>query len=105
NPFADVGHVFVARLDGSQEVPANSSTAKGYAAFFLNKEQTALTFTVTVSGLDFTGSQTADPADDLLAAHIHAPAPRGSNAPVRFGFFGTPFNDTNPNDVVVTPFP
>src|SRR5262249_20448190 len=80
NPFADVGHVFIARLEGSQEVPANASTAKGYAAFFLNKEMTALTFTVTVTGLDFTGSQTADPGDDLLAAHIHAAAPRGMNA-------------------------
>ena len=33
-----------------------------------------------------------------------APAPRGANAGVVFGFFGQPFNDTNPNDVVVTPF-
>jgi glucose/arabinose dehydrogenase len=104
NPFTDIGHVFVARLEGSQEVPANSSTAKGYAAFFLNREMTALTFMATVTGLDFTGTQTADPGDDLLAAHIHAPAPRGANAGVRFGFFGLPFNDTNPNDVVVTPF-
>ena len=40
----------------------------------------------------------------MLAAHIHAAAPRGTNAGVRFGFFGQPFNDTNPNDVVVTPF-
>ena len=85
-------------------MPPNASTAKGYAAFFLNREMTALTFTVTVAGLDFTGSQTADPGDDLVAAHIHAPAPRGTNAGVRFGFFGQPFNDTNPNDVVVTPF-
>jgi glucose/arabinose dehydrogenase len=104
NPFTDIGHVFVARLEGSQEVPANASTATGFAAFFLNKDMTSLTFTVTVSGLDFTGAQTADPGDDLLAAHIHAPAPRGSNGGVRFGFFGLPFNDTNPNDVVVTPF-
>jgi glucose/arabinose dehydrogenase len=104
NPFTEVGHVFVARLEGSQEVPANASTAKGYAAFFLNSAMTSLSFTVTVTGLDFTGTQTADPADDLLAAHIHAAAPRGTNAGVRFGFFGQPFNDTNPNDVVVTPF-
>ena len=104
NPFADVGHVFVARLEGSQEVPANSSTAKGYAAFILDKAMTSLSFTVTVTGLDFTGTQTADPSDDLMAAHIHAPAPRGTNAGVRFGFFGSPFNDTSPNDVVVTPF-
>jgi glucose/arabinose dehydrogenase len=104
NPFTEVGHVFVARLEGAQEVPPNASTAKGYAAFFLNSAMTSLSFTVTVTGLDFTGSQTADPADDLLAAHIHAAAPRGTNAGVRFGFFGQPFNDTNPNDVVVTPF-
>ena len=80
--------MFVARLEGSQEVPANASTAKGYAAFFLDRAMTSLTFTVTVTGLDFTGTQTADPGDDLLAAHIHAPAPRGANAGVRFGFFG-----------------
>ena len=104
NPFTEIGHVFVARLEGGQEVPANASTAKGYAAFFLDRAMTSLSFTVTVTGLDFTGTQTADPGDDLLAAHIHAPAPRGTNAGVRFGFFGTPFNDTNPNDVVVTPF-
>jgi glucose/arabinose dehydrogenase len=104
NPFTGTGHVFVARLEGSQEVPPNASTAKGYAAFFLNQDGTALRFIVTVTGLDFTGTQTADPSDDLLAAHIHAPAPRGTNAGVRFGFFGQPFNDTNPNDVVVTPF-
>src|SRR5262245_57605846 len=104
NPFTDIGHVFVARLEGAQEVPANASAAKGYAAFFLNREMTSLTFTATVNGLDFTGTQTADPGDDLLAAHIHAPAPRGMNAGVRFGFFGQPFNDTNPNDAVVTPF-
>jgi glucose/arabinose dehydrogenase len=104
NPFRGIGHVFVARLEGSQEVPPNTSTARGYAAFFLNQQGTALRFIVTVAGLDFTGAQTTDPSDDLLAAHIHAPAPRGMNAGVRFGFFGQPFNDTNPNDVVVTPF-
>ena len=104
NPFTGIGHVFVARLEGGQEVPANASTAKGYAAFFLNQEGTVLSFFVTVAGLDFTGTQTADPNDDLVAAHIHAPAPPGMNAGVRFGFFGQPFNDTNPNDVVITPF-
>jgi glucose/arabinose dehydrogenase len=104
NPFSGIGHVFVARLEGAQEVPANTSAAKGYAAFFLDSAMTSLSFTVTVTGLDFTGTQTPDPSDDLLAAHIHAAAPRGMNAGVRFGFFGTPFNDTNPEDVVVTPF-
>ena len=104
NPFTGIGRIFVARLEGGQEVPPNASTARGYAAFFLNQQGTALRFFVFVTGLDFTGMQTADPSDNLVAAHIHAPAPRGMNAGVRFGFFGQPFNDTNPNDVVVTPF-
>jgi CHRD domain len=99
-----IGHVFVARLEGGQEVPPNASRAKGFAAFLLNREGTALRFFVFVTGLDFTGTQTADPSDNLVAAHIHAPAPRGANGGVVFGFFGQPFNDTNPNDTVVIPF-
>jgi len=59
-----------------------------------------------VFNIDFTGLQTADVNDNLIAAHIHA-APvilPGTNAPVVWGFFGSPFNDNNPNDVVMTPF-
>jgi glucose/arabinose dehydrogenase len=104
NPFAGIGHVFVARLDGEQETPPVTTTAKGYAAFFLNQEGTALRFIATVSGIDFTGTQTADPNDNLTAAHIHAPGARGVRAGVVWGFFGQPFNDTNPRDTVVTPF-
>jgi glucose/arabinose dehydrogenase len=104
NPFTGIGHVFVARLDGAQETPPVSTTARGYAAFFLNQEETELRFTATVAGIDFTGMQTSDPLDDLTAAHIHAPGSRGERAGVVWGFFGLPFNDTNPEDTVVTPF-
>jgi glucose/arabinose dehydrogenase len=104
NPFTGIGHVFVARMDGAQETPPVSTTAKGYAAFFLNQAGTALTFRATVTGIDFTGTQTADPLDDLTAAHIHAPGGRGERAGVVWGFFGLPFNDNNPMDTVVTPF-
>src|SRR5918999_55760 len=31
NPFAEIGHVFVARLDGAQETPSVSTSAQGYA--------------------------------------------------------------------------
>src|SRR5918994_1248216 len=65
NPFAEAGHVFVARLDGAQEVPANASTAKGYAAFTLDTAMTSLSFTVTITGLDFTGTQTAEPGGEV----------------------------------------
>lgn len=86
--------------DGITERPISY----GDATLLLNETWTAFTFSVTVYNIDLTGSQTADPNDNLVAAHIHAPAPPGVNAGVRFGFFGAPFNDNNPNDVVVTPF-
>src|SRR5215471_571828 len=44
----------------------------GTANFFLNDAGTALSFTATVFNIDFTGSQTPGPNDDLVAAHIHA---------------------------------
>jgi hypothetical protein len=66
---------------------------------------TAMTMSVTIFNIDFTGSQTADLNDNLVAAHIHASATAATaSAPVVWGFFGMPFNDNNPNDVVVTPF-
>jgi hypothetical protein len=104
NAAANAVTIFTATLDGAQEVPPNASTATGSAMFVLNDAMTALSYDATIFGLDFTGSQTPNTADNLVAAHIHAPAPPGVNAGVVFGFFGTPFNDNNPNDVVVTPF-
>lgn len=76
----------------------------GQATFVLNDAQTALAMNVTVFNIDVTGTQTADPFDNLVAAHIHAPAPPGSNAGVRWGFFGAPDNDINPDNLVVIPF-
>jgi len=102
---ADATVIFVANMTGAQENPSNSSTATGFAHFELNDAMTALTFSGTVFGLDFTGTQTPGTTlDNLVNAHIHAPAPPGMNAGVRFGFIGMPFNDLNPNDAVVTPF-
>ncbi len=102
--------VFNANLTGSQETTPNSSTATGFGTFVLNDAQTNLSMDVTVQGIDFTGTQTADPLDNLIAAHIHAgpgtgpnPGLPGTNGGVVWGFFGLPFNDTD-LDVVVTPF-
>jgi hypothetical protein len=81
-------------------------TSFGTATFFINDAMTSMTFTATVTGIDFTGAQSADTNDNLIAAHIHAgpTAIPGMNASVVWGFFGAPFNDNNPNDVVMTPF-
>jgi hypothetical protein len=74
------------------------------ATFVLNDTQTSMTMNATIYNIDVTGSQTADTFDNLVAAHIHVGAAPGSNAPVRWGFFGSPDNDTNPDQLVVTPF-
>jgi len=106
---------FTASLSNDQEtgsvVPTTASGASrpasfGTATFVLNDAMNAMTFQAMVSNIDFTGSQTADLNDNLVAAHIHAGATAvpGSNGPVVWGFFGTPFNDNAPNDVVMTPF-
>jgi uncharacterized protein (TIGR03118 family) len=106
---------FIVNLTNSQEVPPTNPTltggtrrdnSYGTARFIFGAGDTTLTMTATVNNLDVTGSQTADANDNLVAAHIHAGpsvAP-GVNGPVVWGFFGTPFNDNNPDDHVVTPF-
>ncbi|HEV3410696.1 MAG TPA: CHRD domain-containing protein [Chthoniobacterales bacterium] len=73
--------------------------AYGFASLTLNPAMTALSMVIQVFNLDVTGMQTPnDTNDNLQAAHIHAPAPAGMNAGVRWGFFGTPFNNNNPGD-------
>src|SRR5262249_508980 len=105
--------VFTANLTHDQETangPLLTSTGGprplsfGTATFTLNDAQTQLAMSVTVFNIAVTGTQTPDPNDNLVAAHIHVGAPPGSNAPVRWGFFGSPDNDTNPDQLVVTPF-
>jgi len=107
---------FIVNLTNSQEVPPTNPTTTGgarrpasfgTATFNMNTAQTQMTFTATVSNIDFTGSQSSDTNDNLVAAHIHAGptvAP-GVNGPVVWGFFGSPFNDTTPPDVVNSPGP
>jgi hypothetical protein len=111
--YADI--VLTATLTNSQEVPPTVPTlvsgaprpaSFGNAIFVLNDALTSMTFTATVFNIDFNGTQSPDINDNLVAAHIHAgPAVMpGVNGPVVWGFFGAPFNDNNPNDVVMTLF-
>jgi hypothetical protein len=106
---------FTAQLTLDQETPpppripttstgAPRPASSGTATFELNDAQNALSFTATIFNIDVTGTQTADTNDNLVAAHIHAPALQGTNASVVWGFFGTPDNDNNPDNFVLTPF-
>ena len=112
---AHASTILIANLTNSQENPPTNPTLTtgaprpasfGTAMFELNDLMTAMTFTATVFNIDFTGAQTADTNENLVAAHIHASptVTPTTNAGVVWGFFGAPFNDNNPNDVVITPF-
>ena len=68
--------IFFAYLTGAQEVPANASTATGYARINLNESALTINYTIVYSNLGT--AQTA--------AHIHAPASIGANAGVAIGF-------------------
>jgi hypothetical protein len=110
---ASAATILLAELTHSQETvggPLLTSTGDprplsfGFATFVLNDAQTEMSMSVTVYNIDVTGTQTPDTFDNLVAAHIHVGAPLGANAPVRWGFFGSPDNDNNPDNLVVTPF-
>jgi uncharacterized protein (TIGR03118 family) len=108
--------LFVVNMTNAQEVPPTVPTASGGGArpasfgtarFQFNSAQTAMTFTATINNIDVGNTQTpADTNDNLTVAHIHAGAAvtPAVNGPVVWGFFGSPFNDNNPNDQVVIPF-
>ena len=107
------GTIFTANLTHDQETTQGILTTStggprplsfGSATFILNDAETELAFTATIFNIDVTGTQTPDTFDNLVAAHIHVGAPPGMNAPVRWGFFGSPDNDFDPDNLVVTPF-
>jgi hypothetical protein len=105
SPRGQADLFFTANLNGLQEVGPNASTATGTASFVLNDPMTQLTMSVVINGIDVNGTQTpGSNLDNLTNAHIHA-APPGVNGGVVWGFIGAPFNDNNPTDTVVTPFP
>jgi hypothetical protein len=106
---------FRANITTAAEVPAPTITLQsgaprpipfGTANFVLNSAKTQMTMTATINNIDITGTQTADPNDNLTLAHIHASptVTATTTAGVVWGFFGSPFNDNNPNNQTVTPF-
>lgn len=100
--------ILVAQLTTNQEpgniVPTLSTGGLrpvpfGDATFILSDDLTSLSFVANIYNIDVTGTQTADPNDNLTAAHIHAGTaiPPATN-PVVWGFFGSPYNDNNPDN-------
>jgi glucose/arabinose dehydrogenase len=82
--------LFLANLDGNQEVPARATNARGTATLLLDKSET--TARVSLRFRNLSGAQTA--------ADIHAPAPAGQNAPP---VFTLPAGDFNDFQIALTP--
>jgi len=82
---------YSATLDALQEVPPNASPGTGTATMVLDAGN-MLTVHVDFSGL----------VAPVTAAHIHAPAPVGVNAPVRFPLI-PPRPPSSPIDIVIGP--
>ncbi len=78
----DAPTVFLAGLDGGQEVPPVTTAASGRSRIVLNAEGTALRFALAVNDL---------PADDILQAHIHV-GPPDMNGPVALFLAESSFN-------------
>jgi hypothetical protein len=91
---------FAATVSGTQEVPANASTASGTASGWLARGSKTFDFTATVQGLDL-GGQTASTTDNVTASHFHAGA-IGVSGGVVYGYIGTPNSDL---DADFTSFP
>ena len=101
-------------LTNGQEGNINPTTVTGLpralsgtATFVVNDAHTSMTMDATVVGIDLTGSQSADTNDNAANVHIHASSDPNFTPPqtagVVWGFLGNPFNDNNPNDIVLTP--
>ncbi|MEB3356945.1 MAG: spondin domain-containing protein [Synechococcales bacterium] len=90
-------------LSGDQEVPTpTGSDAIGFSSLTLNETGDALTYSLTISGLDFgeilgIGAQTEDPNDDVTRIHIHD-GDRGVNGPVAFGLIDLVAPELNGQD-------
>ncbi|NJO39872.1 MAG: CHRD domain-containing protein [Cyanobacteria bacterium CRU_2_1] len=91
-----------ASLTGDQEVPTGSPSARGTSTLSLNEAGNALSYSLTVAGLDFgqvlgTGAQTPGTGDDVTLIHIHD-GDRGVNGPVALNLFGAGTQNQDDDD-------
>src|SRR3954454_19842355 len=79
--YCQAATILMANISNAAENPPTIPTTTtgaaraasfGTATFVLNEAMTAMTMSATLFNLDFTGSQTPDVNDNLVAAHIHA---------------------------------
>jgi hypothetical protein len=85
--------IYEAPLSGAQEVPPNTSAARGTAEIQLNTNTNELTYKVTYSGL----------SGPVTGAHIHGPAGPGANAGIVIPLTGNPNAQPVQGKATITP--
>ncbi len=88
--FGNQPALYIANLNGAQEVPPTSSTATGTATLLLSPDETSARMSLTFSGL----------SSAETAAHIHGPAAPGVSGPVLFPLPQGEFSDF---EILLTP--
>jgi hypothetical protein len=81
--------IFLANLNGLQEVPANSSTATGTASLVLSPDEKTATLSLNFTGL----------SSQQTNAHIHGPAAPGITAPP---IFQLPSGQISDHQIILT---
>jgi serralysin len=76
-------------LEGTQEVPPNTSTASGFGTIIFDSDAVTASYSITIEGVDYgpitdEKPQTKATDDDVVSTHFHN-APRGTNGLVVFG--------------------
>src|ERR1041384_839244 len=82
-PANSTAKLFIAMLDGAQEVPPTNSTGHGIGTLLLSSDETTARVSLTFAGL----------SSAETAAHIHGPAAPGATAAVLFPFPLGTFSD------------
>jgi hypothetical protein len=76
-----------ALITHDQEPPGNlpNEGSSGVGTFILDTTAPSLSYDIKLTGLDFTGAQTADANDNITRTHFHGSAAPGTNAGIIFG--------------------
>lgn len=100
-----MANIFKANLSGDQETGGGTpSKATGFATFELNEAGDALSYGITIKGLDFgpllgKAPQTSSQNDDVKALRFHVGG-KGTNGPVALGIYN-PEQDTDDRITII----
>jgi Ca2+-binding RTX toxin-like protein len=91
---------FRLNFQGSQEVPPTNSKASGFGYVIFDDVANTVTYSMTISGLDFgtqtfgSGAQTPSNADNVIDMHVHG-GPPGQDGGILLNLLANPSHDAD----------